>query len=209
MEILYEDKYLIAVSKEAKKLTIASESEKVNTLYHEVSDYVKSKNKKNKIFIIHRLDYDTSGIVLFAKDARTKELMQESWKSVLRFYIAIVSGIVKKDNDTIKSYLNETRTLYTYVSDKKHGKLAITKYEVLKRMNNHTKISIELITGRKNQIRVQLNSIGNPIVGDSKYGFEKYKYMLLHANKIVFLHPYLRTEILVESKLPKYFDSID
>ena len=209
MEILYEDKYLIAVNKEAKKLTIASEKEKNNTLYHEVSEYVKLKNKKNKIFIIHRLDYDTSGIVLFAKDAHTKELMQENWTSVSRYYVAIVSGIVKKDSDEIKSYLSETKTLYTYVTDKKHGKLAITKYEVIKRMNNHTKINIELITGRKNQIRVQLNSIGNPIVGDSKYGFEKFKYMLLHAYRIAFIHPYLKNEILIESKLPKYFDSID
>ena len=209
MEILYEDKYLIAVNKDAKKLTIASEKEKNNTLYHEVSEYVKLKNKKNKIFIIHRLDYDTSGIVLFAKDARTKELMQANWTSVSRYYIAIVSGIVKKDSDEIKSYLSETKTLYTYVTDKKHGKLAITKYEVIKRMNNHTKINIELITGRKNQIRVQLKSIGNPIVGDSKYGFEKFKHMLLHAYRIVFVHPYSKNEIMIESKLPKYFDSID
>ena len=209
MEILYEDKYLIAVNKDAKKLTIASEKEKNNTLYHEVSEYVKLKNKKNKIFIIHRLDYDTSGIVLFAKDARTKELMQANWTSVSRYYIAIVSGIVKKDSDEIKSYLSETKTLYTYVTDKKHGKLAITKYEVIKRMNNHTKINIELITGRKNQIRVQLKSIGNPIVGDSKYGFEKFKHMLLHAYRIAFVHPYSKNEIMIESKLPKYFDSID
>ena len=96
LDILYEDKYLIAVNKNAKMLTIASTNEKEKTLYHFVSDYVKRKNKKNKIFIIHRLDYDTLGIVLFAKDQKTKEIMQSNWDKVKRHYIAVVSGVVKK-----------------------------------------------------------------------------------------------------------------
>ena len=209
MNILYEDKYLIAVYKEAKELTIANQKEKVNTLYHEVSEYVKRKSKKNKIFIIHRLDYDTSGIVLFAKDEKTKELMQNSWDSVLRNYVTVVSGIVKKDHDIIKSYLKETRTLLTYVSKDKTGKLAMTEYTVMKRMKNHSILDINLLTGRKNQIRVQLKSIGNPIVGDLKYGFEKSKFMLLHANKIEFVHPYSNKKVIVESELPKYFNIVD
>ncbi len=206
MEIIYEDKYLIAVNKKEKMLTIASAKEKVKTLYHEVSDYLKKKDKKNKIFVIHRLDFDTSGIVLFAKDQKTKEIMQNSWKDVKREYVAIVSGIVKKDHDIIKSYLKETKTLFTYSNYDGIGKLALTEYNVLKRGENHTLVSINLITGRKNQIRVHLKEIGNPIVGDKKYGFEKYSHMLLHANKMEFKHPYEDKKIALETKLPSYFD---
>jgi len=208
MNILYEDKYIIAVVKDAKMLTIASANEKEKTLYHLVSEYVKRKNKKNKIFVIHRLDYDTSGIVIFAKDEKTKKIMQDNWPNVKRNYLAIVTGSVKKDHDIIKSYLKETRTLLTY-STKKGGKLALTEYDVLERNNKHSLLSINLLTGRKNQIRVQLKDIGNPIVGDSKYGVEKYKYMLLHANRLEFNHPYLKDKIILESQLPKYFIDID
>lgn len=208
LNILYEDKYLIAVSKEAHMLTIASEKEKERTLYHLVSEYVKRKNKKNKIFVIHRLDYDTSGIVLFAKDQKIKEIMQNNWSKVKRNYLAVVTGFVKKDHDIIKSYLKETKTLFTY-STKKGGKLAITEYTVLERNQKYSLLSINLITGRKNQIRVQLKDIGNPIVGDTKYGTQKYKYMLLHANKLEFEHPILKTMIILEEKPPKYFIDVD
>ena len=209
MNILYEDKYLIAVLKDAKKLTIATAKEKEKTLYHEVSEYVKSKNSKNKIFIIHRLDYETSGIVLFAKDQKTKELMQNNWNLVERNYMAIVSGIVKKEHDVIKSYLKETKTHLTYVTNDKSGKLAMTEYSMVKRWKHHSLVDIKLLTGRKNQIRVQFQLIGNPIVGDSKYGCEKNKYMLLHANRLAFLHPHFHTNVVIESKLPKYFNNID
>lgn len=208
LDILYEDNYLIAVTKESKMLTIASANEKEKTLYHLVSDYVKKKNKKNKIFIIHRLDYDTSGIILFAKDEKTKKIVQDNWSDVKRNYIAIVSGSVKKDHDVIKSYLKETRTLLTY-STKKGGKLALTEYDVIKRNNKYSLLNINLITGRKNQIRVQLHDIGNPIVGDTKYGTQKYKYMLLHANRLEFIHPYSKAKIVLESEPPKYFVDID
>jgi 23S rRNA pseudouridine1911/1915/1917 synthase len=208
LDILYEDKYLIAVNKEPKMLTIASSNEKERTLYHLVSEYVKKKNKRNKIFIIHRLDYDTSGIVLFAKDQKTKEIMQDNWSSVRRNYLAVVTGVVKKDHDIIKSYLKETRTLLTY-STKKGGKLAKTEYTVIKRDKNHSLLNSNLLTGRKNQIRVQLKDVGNPIVGDSKYGIEKYKYMLLDANELEFKHPVTNGTILIEKKIPKYFINID
>ena len=208
LEILYEDKYLIAVVKKAKLLTIASNNEKTNTLYHMVSNYLKRKNKKNKVFVIHRLDYDTSGIVLFAKDKKTQELLQKNWSNVKRHYLAVVTGVVKKEHDIIKSYLKETKTLYTY-STKKDGKLALTEYNLLANDNKHSLISINLITGRKNQIRVHLKDIGNPIVGDNKYGSEKYQYMLLHENKLEFEHPIFKKMIILEENVPKYFINID
>ena len=206
MKILYEDNYLIAVLKKDKLLTIESLKEKEKTLYHEVSDYLKKKNKKNKIFIIHRLDFDTSGIVLFAKDEKTKKIMQDNWSNVKREYIAIVSGTVKKDHDVIKSYLKETKTLLTYSNYKGIGKLALTQYEVLKRSQNFTMLKINLITGRKNQIRVHLKDIGNPIVGDKKYGIVKNTHMLLHANLLEFKHPYENKILSIKCELPTYFD---
>ena len=208
IDILYEDKFLICVVKSAKMLTISSANEKENTLYRLVSNYVKKTNKNNKIFVIHRLDYDTSGIVLFAKNEDVKKKMQDNWSSVKRNYVAIVSGVVKKDHDTIKSYLKETKTLLTY-STKRGGKLAMTEYSVLKRSKNHSLLDINLLTGRKNQIRVQLKDIGNPIVGDSKYGSEKNKYMLLHANRLEFEHPLLKKTLVLEAEIPKYFFDID
>ena len=206
INVLYEDQYLIAVAKKAKKLTISSEKEKINTLYHDVSNYVKAKNKNNKIFIIHRLDYDTSGIVLFAKNQKTKDIMQKNWNDVKRNYIAVVTGIVKKNHDIIKTYLKETKTLFTYSSNK-NGKLALTEYTVLKRSKNHTLLNINLITGRKNQIRVHLKDIGNPIVGDSKYGNEKEKRLFLHASILELFNPITRKNMSFTSKVPSIFNS--
>ena len=208
LKILYEDKYLIAVVKEAKLLTISNDNEHERTLFHLVSDYVKKQNKRNKIFVIHRLDYDTSGIVLFAKDEKTKKMMQDNWVNVKRNYIAITTGNVKKNHDIIKSYLKETKTLLTY-STKKGGKLALTEYNLIRKDDKHSMLDINLITGRKNQIRVQLKDIGNPIVGDSKYGTEKYKYLLLHANRIEFKHPVFNKLIVLESELPDYYINVD
>lgn len=206
MNLLYEDKYLLAVEKKDKMLTIGTSKEKENTLYHKVHEYLTKKNKKNKVFIIHRLDFDTSGIVLFAKDMQTKIVMQNNWKNVKREYIAIVTGIVKKDHDIIKSYLNETKSLLTYSNYKGKGKLALTEYEVLKRNEKTTILKINLITGRKNQIRVHLKDIGNPIIGDKKYGITKGKHMLLHANLLEFKHPYENKILSIKCDLPSYFD---
>ena len=203
IDIIYEDKYIIIVNKKDKFLTIANDKDKFNNLYHLVSEYVKKKNEKNKIFIVHRLDYDTSGLVLFAKNEKIKAYFQDHWTDVKRKYIALVSGYVKKDHDILKHYLKETKTLLTYVA--KSGKIALTEYQVLERKDNQTKLEINLLTGRKNQIRVQLKAIGNPIIGDSKYGGIKNKHMLLHAYYLEFSHPITKKIIKVESELPKYF----
>lgn len=211
LEIVYEDSYFIAVNKKSGLLTIANKNERERTLYREVSDYVKKQHKSNKIFIIHRLDKDTSGIVLFAKSYEIKEKMQQEWNAVRRLYIALVEGKVKKDNDTIKSYIAETKTLYSYSTNhKKSGKLAITEYKKINANNQYTMLEINILTGRKNQIRVHLSDIGNPIVGDKKYNSKKnpIRRMCLHAYKMEFIHPKLNKLITLETKMPKQFEKL-
>ena len=213
IDIIYEDKYLIAVNKPSKLLTIASNKEREKTLYHEVSEYVKKKHKSNKIFIVHRLDKDTSGIVVFAKDQNTKKLLQDNWDlyAKKREYIALLSGKVKPVKATLKNKLVETKTNLVYVDEKnKMGKLAITKYELIKYIANNSLVNIEILTGRKNQIRVQLSNIGFPIVGDIKYGIKKsfYNRLMLHASKLTIIHPLTKEVLTLEARVPKEFKSL-
>ena len=179
LDIIYEDKYLIAVNKPAKLLSIASNNETEKTLYHEVSSYVKKKHKSNKIFIIHRLDFDTSGIMIFAKDEKTKRLMQSLFenKKIDRFYIGLVKGHIKPEKSTLKNKLFEDKTHMVYVNEHhKDAKLAVTSYELIENVNDLSLINIKIETGRKNQIRVQLSNYGFPIVGDLKYGKTKTRF---------------------------------
>lgn len=211
LNILYEDKELIAVSKKAGLLTIATDKEKENTLYHEVKEYLWKKNKNNKVFIIHRLDKDTSGIVLFAKNEKIKKYMQDNWDDVKRSYIALVHGKVEKKKDTIVSYLKETSTFLVYETKNKNiGKKAITNYELIMQNDNFSLLDVNIETGRKNQIRVQLAGINHPIVGDRKYGKKNspLRQMGLHAYKIEFYHPTLRKNIVLESNCPGYITSL-
>ena len=208
LDIVYEDKYLIVVNKPPKLLTIASEKEKNKTLFHSVSMYLKKRNKFNKVFIVHRLDYETSGLVIFAKDERTKQYFQDNWQDVERKYIAILVGKLDKKHDIIESYLKETKTLLTYSTNDTRGKLARTEYEVISKNDRFTMVKINLLTGRKNQIRVHMKDIGHSIVGDQKYGTYKYPYMLLQANSLRFIHPLTEKEISLELKVPKYFEKL-
>ena len=207
LEILYEDKFLIIVNKPSNLLTISTEREKDRTLYSYVYDYLKKKNKSNKVFIIHRLDKDTSGIVMFAKNEEVKFYMQNNWEKIKRNYIAVVHGKLENKKGVLKSYLNETKTHYTYSVSDKNGKLAITEYEKVLENNKYTMLSLNLKTGRKNQIRVQLADIGNPLVGDKKYGIKKdpIRRMALHANYIEFTHPKSKQKIEIDIDIPNSF----
>lgn len=208
LDILYEDKFLVAVNKKSGLLTIANDKEKERTLYHEVREYLRKKN--NKVFIIHRLDKDTSGIVIFAKSEKNKKIMQNNWASVKRNYLALVHGILKNKKGTIKNYLKETKTLYVYNSKEKTKDYAITEYEVINEYNNISLLSINILTGKKNQIRVALNSINHPILGDRKYGKKDgMRNLCLHANRLEFIHPVTKKVIVLESKVPKYMEKKD
>lgn len=207
LDILYEDKFIIVINKPSNLLTISTEKEKIRTLYSYVYDYLKQKNKNNKVFIVHRLDKDTSGIVIFAKDEKSKFFLQENWDNFKRNYVAIVNGKVKNEKGVLKSYLNETKTHLTYSVKDKNGKLAITEYEKILENKNYTMLSLNLKTGRKNQIRVQLSDMGNPIVGDKKYGIKKdpIRRMALVANTLEFIHPKTKEKIIIDIDIPKSF----
>ncbi len=206
LKIIYEDKYIIIINKPYKLLTIGNDQEKEKTLYHKVSLYLKRKNKKTRVFIVHRLDYDTSGIIIFAKDSKKKTILQESWDKVERKYMAIVNGNIEPSHNTLKSYLKETKTNLVYSTKDKDGKLAITSYKTILKTNKYSLIDIEIKTGRKNQIRVQLSDIGYPILGDKKYGRkDNFKRMNLHAYYIKFNHPITKQLLEFELDVPKEF----
>lgn len=210
LNILYEDKYLIVIEKPSGLLTIGTIKERENTLYKKVSDYVKKQHKSNKIFIVHRLDKDTSGIILFAKNEEVKRKLQRDWDKTIRKYIALVEGNVTK-NGIIKNYLGETKTLKTFITNNKNlGKLAITKYYVLKNAKEYSLLNIEILTGRKNQIRVHMESINHSIVGDKKYGSKKnpIRRLCLHANYLEFIHPITNKKIIINSNYPIIFDKL-
>ena len=211
-DVLFEDNHIIVVNKPSGLLTIATSKEKEKTLYHIVRDYVIQKDKNKKIFIVHRLDKDTSGIVIFAKDEKTKNKLQENWNDYvkLREYIGIVYGNIDKKEGQIIQKLKETKTNLVYVSHDNEGKEAITNYKVLKENDNYSMLQIEIETGRKNQIRVAFASINHPIVGDKKYGDKKDKNLrlYLHASRLKIFYPELKKDILFETATPTEFKKI-
>ena len=209
--ILFEDDHIIVVNKPSGLLTIATAKEKENTLYHIVREYLVSKNKNARVFIVHRLDKDTSGIVVLAKDEKTKNKLQENWNEYvsIREYVAVVHGKLKKESDRIVQYLKETKTNLVYIARDKDGKEAITNYNVIKDNDNYSLLSINIETGRKNQIRVALSSINNPIVGDKKYGIkDEFNRLYLHANRLKMYYLEIGKEILFETEIPTEFKKI-
>lgn len=211
-EILFEDEHIIVVNKPSGLLTIATTKEKEKTLYHIVREYLVNKNKNAKVFIVHRLDKDTSGIVVLAKDEKTKNALQENWNEFvsLREYAAVVHGKLKKSSDRLIQKLSQTKTNLVYVSKSEDAKEAITNYKVIKETENYSLVSIEIETGRKNQIRVAFQTIGNPIVGDKKYGdkSDKESRLYLHANRLKMYYPNIKKEILFETANPQEFKRI-
>lgn len=204
LKIIYEDKHLIVVYKRSGLLTISRDNKNDINLYDEVKSYLKKQNPKNKVFIVHRLDKDTSGLVLFAKSEYVKLSLQSNWEDVVRKYYAVVEGIPLKKEDTLVNYLYEKKNYEVVVSNK--GKKAITEYKVLESKKNSL-LDIQIKTGRKNQIRVQLAYIGNPIVGDKAYG-HKNKRMYLEAYFLEFKHPVTKKIIILELDLPEEFKTV-
>ena len=211
-EILFEDDHIIVVNKPSGLLTIATAKEKERTLYHIVREYLVSKDKFSKVYIVHRLDKDTSGIVIFAKDEKTKNQLQENWNEYvsLREYVAVVHGNLKEDTARIVQNLMETKTNLVYVSRNNEGKEAISNYKVIKKNDNYSLVDISIETGRKNQIRVAFQSLKHPIVGDKKYGMkgDKEPRLYLHANRLKLYYPILKKDILFETANPQEFKKI-
>ena len=211
-DILIEDDHIIVVNKPSGLLTIATEKEKEKTLYHIVREYLVSKNKNAKVFIVHRLDKDTSGIVVLAKDMKTKNRLQENWNEYvsLREYTAVVHGHLKNKEDRIVEHLKENKINLVYAVKNGEGKEAITNYKVIKENSNYSLLDIIIETGRKNQIRVAFNNMNHPIVGDNKYGDMKddKSRLYLHANRLKMYYPEIKKDILFETNIPSEFKKL-
>ncbi len=210
MKILYEDTEMIVIDKEAGLLSIANQKEKRKTAHYQLMNYVRKKNPRNRIYIVHRLDQDTSGVMMFAKSEQVKRQLQDSWiKRVKeRGYLAMVEGTVKEKTGTITSWLKETKTHRMYSSSEKNdGQFAKTTYTVLQSNNRFSLLEVQLATGRKNQIRVHMQDLGHPVVGDKKYGAQSnpIRRLGLHAHKLTITHPSTNEELTFNSPAPKTF----
>lgn len=205
LDIIYEDETLIAVNKPSGLLTISTEKEKEQTAYHIVMEYVRRKNKNARIFIVHRLDKETSGVVLFAKTEEMKRALMDNWDSLVktRGYIAVAEGKMASPEGHLVHWLKETKTHLVYASNSGNGKKAITNYKVLREKSGYSILEILLETGRKNQIRVQLQAIGHPVTGDKKYGamYNPLKRLALHANILELTNPLTKEEMRFEAKV--------
>lgn len=203
LPILYEDNDFLAIDKPAGLLTVATDQEKRKTAYHMVKEYCKKRHQS--IYVLHRLDQETSGVLLFAKSSTVQKYMQNHWNQVVktRGYYAIVNGTGMPPKGTIQTYLKENSTHMVYSS--KTGKLAITNYEVIKENKSSTLLNIHLDTGRKNQIRVHMRELGHPILGDAKYGdVHTFPRLALHAYHLEFIHPKTKKIISVQSEIPSW-----
>jgi 23S rRNA pseudouridine1911/1915/1917 synthase len=214
IEVIYEDDDLIVIEKESGMLSIAGNPRDFEvTAHNQLMAYVKRHHPKNRIYVVHRLDKDTSGIMLFAKNEKMKATLQENWKEIVteRMYTALVEGNVKKQSGTITSWLTESKTFKMYSSSFDNGgKQAITHYKKIRGNKNYSLLEVMLETGRKNQIRVHMEEIGHPIVGDKKYGAHgnPLKRVGLHATTLVFKHPVTGKQMKFTSKVPKKFNKL-
>lgn len=208
IKILYEDRDIIVIDKASGLLSVKAPYEAEKTAHHLLENYVKKGNPKAKIklFVVHRLDRETSGVLIFAKNLEIREKFAKQWKTVEKKYIALVYGNLTEKSGIIESYLAEGDDYKVQsVKNPQEGKFARTKYKVTKESKNYSLLEIDLLTGKKNQIRVHLSEIGHPIVGDKKYRKNAKGRLGLHAFSIRFKHPFNNEEMTFETKIPEYF----
>jgi RluA family pseudouridine synthase len=209
MQILYEDDSIIVINKDAGILSIATEKEKKRTVLHQLMEHVRRDHPGNRVFVVHRLDKETSGVMLFAKSEKIKRKLQDNWKEIVkeRTYVALVEGEVKQQEGTIKSWLKETVTHKMYSVQDKNGQLAITHFRKIQSNKEFSLLETKLETGRKNQIRVHMSDMGHPVVGDKKYGAKTNEIgrLGLHAKILSFHHPVTEQLMLFRADAPKSF----
>lgn len=211
--LLYEDADIIVVDKPSGLLTMGTERDKSRTVHSILNDYVRKGNPKsrNRVYIVHRLDRDTSGILLFAKSERAKQFLQADWDNTTKIYLTIVSGRPSPPQGTISSYLAENAAFTVYSTpDPTRGKLSQTAYTLLKELKGLSLLRIDLLTGRKHQIRVHLAEKGHPVVGDRRYGrgHTTSARLALHAFSIAFTHPTSGARLSFETRIPPIFTSL-
>jgi len=213
ISIVYEDSDVIVVNKHAGTLSVATDNKEKHTAYTILYDHVKTKNPKAKIFVVHRLDRETSGLMVFAKSPQVQKSLQENWNSVVRerTYFAVIEGVPEPTAGDISSYLREAGDHKVYSSlSGDDGKYATTHYELVKTTGDFSLLKLNLRTGRKNQIRVHLQDIGHPIVGDRKYGsmVNPIGRLALHAGVLAFQHPVNRRELHFSAAVPRKFSEL-
>ncbi len=210
VELVYEDEHILVINKGYGLLSMGTDKVKDGTAYSIMREYVKAHNPHAHVFIIHRLDRDTSGLMMLAKTVEAKEIMQHNWNNMVlnRKYVAVVEGQMESREGTIRSYLAETSQFEVYsTDDPEKGQLAVTRYKTLKVGNNYSLVEYELDTGRKNQIRVHSKDMGHPIVGDRKYGAASSPIhrLALHAMTLRFVHPISRKDMNFSTPIPASF----
>lgn len=209
LSLVYEDDDIIVVNKKSGLLTVATEKGEEETVYRILRSYIKEMDPSHKIFIVHRIDKETSGLLLFAKSEEVKLKLQANWDKGVqeRQYVAVVEGNMTKKKGTIKLRLLEQKNLLVKVVDEPNGLESVTHYTVLQSNNMYSMLSLQLETGRKHQIRAHLSAIGHPVVGDRKYGAKPspIKRMALHAQSLVFQHPTQDKIMRFKSDMPKKF----
>jgi 23S rRNA pseudouridine1911/1915/1917 synthase len=210
ISIVFEDQYLIVIDKHAGMLSMATDREKEKTAYGMLSAHVKKADGSNKIFIVHRLDRETSGLMVFAKNEEVQHILQEAWQTDVteRTYLAVIEGELKEKSGTVISWLTESKSLMVYSSQVPgKGEKAVTHYRTIKTNGDYSLLAIDPETGRKNQIRVHMKDMGRSIVGDKKYGstVNPVGRMCLHARVLEFMHPVTRQKMRFETGIPQKF----
>ncbi|MBQ9986092.1 MAG: RluA family pseudouridine synthase [Oscillospiraceae bacterium] len=202
IEIIYEDEEFLAVNKPAKLLSVATEKERERCAYS-----ILRENRKGDLFVLHRLDRDTSGVLVFAKKRNIREQMQADWNErvTVREYLAICEGTFEKKSGRCESFISENRVHVMFSG--REGKLAITDYEVMRENGEYSLVRVNLRTGRKNQIRVHMKDLGHPVVGDKKYGATQNPIgrLGLHASRLGFTHPITGKEVIITAKPERKF----
>jgi len=213
LPIIFENEEMIVINKPSGLLSIASDKEKGATAYRMLSDYVQQKDKHNRIFVVHRLDEDTSGVLMMVKNSKLQEALQDKWNDLVskRGYYAIVDGQMKEKEGTIKSFLKKNAQNLMYSSRKKgDGQFAITHYKVIKENESYSLLDVNIDTGRKNQIRVHLGDLGNNVIGDDKYGnpTNPIHRLGLHAYELDITHPFTGKKLVFKAKIPEEFEKL-
>lgn len=210
LTILHEDRDVIVVEKPCGLLTIGTDRDKARTVHTILNDYVRKGDprSRNRVYIVHRLDRETSGILVLAKSEPAKMYLQEHWQDTDKRYLAVVHGKPAQKSGTISSYLAENSAFKVYSTDVPAlGKLSHTQYEVIKQARGIAMLEIRLLTGRKHQIRVHLSEKGHPLVGDRKYGKgdDAHATLALHARSLSFTHPVSGKRLTFQTPIPDYF----
>ena len=211
LTILYEDHDILIVDKIHGMPVSSPDKEELRTALCLLNDYVRKGNPKShlQVFPVHRLDKDTSGILVLAKSAQAQKFLKDEWKNFRKKFVAVVHGYMPEEEGMITSYLAENSALRIYsVQDPEKGKYAKTGYRVIRESSAYNLLEIDLFTANKDQIRVHLAITGCPVVGDKKYGERAagIKRLTLHASSITLLHPHTKEKMTFDSKVPPYFN---